>query len=83
MEELLNDLSKFIAETILQNPSRKIKPTEALISSGLLDSFHLVDLAIYIEERFGVKIEDTELNRQTFDNLQELSKIVFDRMQGK
>jgi len=83
MEELLNDLSKFIAETILQNPSRKIEPTEALISSGLLDSFHLVDLAIYIEERFGVKIEDTELNRQTFDNLQELSKIVFDRMQGK
>lgn len=83
MEELLDDLSNFIAETILRNPARKIEPSEALISSGLLDSFHLIDLANYIEDRFGVKIEDTELNRQTFDNLEQLAKIVSDRMQGK
>jgi acyl carrier protein len=83
MDELLDDLSKFIAETILQNPSRKIEPTEALISSGLLDSFHLIDLANYVEDRFGVKIEDTELNRQTFDDLEQLCKIISDRMRRK
>ncbi|RCK76362.1 MAG: hypothetical protein ANABAC_0513 [Anaerolineae bacterium] len=83
MEELFDDLSRFIAETILKNPSRKIDPTEAIISSGLLDSFHLVDLANYIEARFGVIIEDTELNRQTFDNLEQLGKIITERMRGK
>ncbi|MCX8061126.1 MAG: acyl carrier protein [Anaerolineales bacterium] len=80
MKYILDDLSKFIAEKILQSPTRKIAQDEALISSGLLDSFHLIDLAIYIEERFGVKIEDTELNRQTFDNLEQLAKLIQDRM---
>lgn len=83
MEKLLDDLAKFIAETILRNPARKIEPSEALISSGLLDSFHLIDLANYIEDRFGVRIEDTELNRQTFDSLEQLARIIADRMQGK
>lgn len=80
MKEIIDDLSKFIAQKILQDPSRKIAPDEALISGGLLDSFHLVDLAIYVEERFGVKIEDAELNRQTFDNLEQLGKLIYNRM---
>lgn len=83
MKEILDDLSAFIAQTILQNPSRTIAPDEPLISSGLLDSFHLIDLALYIEERFGVKIEDTELNRQTFDNLEQLAMIIDHRIKMK
>lgn len=83
MKSILEDLSNFIAGTILQNPSRKIDPDEALISSGLLDSFHLIDLALYIEDRFGIKIEDTELNRQTFDTLEQLCKIIQDRISRK
>lgn len=83
MKDILDDLADFIAKTILQNPSRMIAADEALISSGLLDSFHLVDLALYIEERFGVRIEDTELNRQTFDNLEQLSAIIQSRRQAK
>jgi len=50
-----------------------------LISSGILDSFHLIDLALYIEDRFGVKIEDTELNRQTFDNLTQLCELILSK----
>lgn len=83
MPDLIAELSQFIAESILQTPSRKIMPTEPLISSGLLDSFHLVDLALHIEDRYGVRIEDTELNRQTFDNLEQLSKIIYERMNQK
>ncbi|GAB4472674.1 MAG: hypothetical protein Kow0088_07400 [Anaerolineales bacterium] len=83
MPDLIAELSQFIAENILQNPSRKIMSKEPLISSGLLDSFHLVDLALHIEDRYGVRIEDTELNRQTFDNLEQLSKIIYERMNQK
>ncbi len=83
MRAILDDLSKFIAEKVLEMPSRKIEPRDPLISSGLLDSFHLIDLALYIEDRFGVRIEDTELNRQTFDNLEQLSQIILERMGDK
>lgn len=76
MQELLTDLSLFITHHILKTSSKIIQPNEPLISSGILDSFHLIDLALYIEDRFGVKIEDTELNRQTFDNLTQLCQLI-------
>ena len=50
-----------------------IRPDEALISSGLIDSFSLMDLSLFVEDNFGVRIDDTELNAETFDSLQQLA----------
>jgi len=72
-------IAQFIATEILKQPSRSISPTEALISSGLIDSFHLVDLALFVEDTFGVQIDDTELNVDTFDTLQQLSALIRQR----
>jgi len=69
-------LSQYIAAQIIKQPSRTLSPTEALISSGLIDSFHLVDLALFIEDTFGVHIDDTELNVDTFDTLGQLSDLI-------
>jgi acyl carrier protein len=76
---MLEQLSKYIATEILKQPSRSIQPDEALISSGLIDSFSLMDLALFVEDTFGVRIEDTELNADTFDNLQALTDLIQSR----
>jgi acyl carrier protein len=72
-------LATFIASKILKQPSRIIAPEQPLISSGLIDSFSLMDLALYIEDTFGVRIEDTELNADTFDNLTQLASLIESR----
>jgi acyl carrier protein len=72
-------LSQFIATQILKQPSRHIPPGELLISSGLIDSFHLVDLALFVEDAFGVRIGDTELNADTFDTLEQLCALIRQR----
>jgi acyl carrier protein len=77
---ILTQLSQYIAAQILKQPRRTISPTEPLISNGLIDSFSLVDLALYIEENFGVQIDDTELNKDAFDNLVQLSDLIRSRM---
>ena len=76
---LLPTLSKHIAVNILKQPNRALKETEPLISSGLIDSFNLVDLALFVEEQFGVRIDDTELNAQTFDTLAQLVELIAQR----
>jgi acyl carrier protein len=75
-DDLTAQLGKLIAEKILKQPGRVIQPGEALISSGLIDSFSLVDLALLVEDSFGVRIEDTELNAETFDNLNQLADLI-------
>jgi len=76
MDEMIAKLSALIAEKILRQPKRTIRPDEALISSGLIDSFSLMDLSLLVEDTFGVRIEDAELNAETFDTLQQLAQLI-------
>ena len=79
MEEIITKLSNFIATKILKQPNRVISATEPLISSGLIDSFSLMDVSLFVEDTFGVRIEDTELNADTFDSLEQLAKLIMSR----
>ena len=75
-DEILNTLAQKIAVNILKQPRRILKPDEPLISSGLIDSFNLVDVALLVEDTYGVRIDDTELNAATFDTLNQLAELV-------
>ena len=79
MSDTAEQLSTFIATTILKQPKRTIGDEESLISNGLIDSFSLMDLALFVEDTFGVRIEDTELNADTFDNLTQLAALIDSR----
>lgn len=77
--EITTTLAKHIAEKIIKQPNRVITPDEPIISSGLIDSFSLMDLALYVEDTFGVRIDDTELNANTFDSLNQLASLIQSR----
>ena len=77
--EIITKLEGFITTEILKQPDRKITPDEALISGGLIDSFSLVDLALFVEETLGVRIFDKELNSETFDTLSQLAAMIESR----
>ena len=78
--KIIATLQKEIAEGILNIPQKIIQPGEAIISSGMIDSFSLVDLAMLVEDNFNVTIDDTELNSDSFDTLEQLASIIIDRI---
>lgn len=78
-EALRRRLAEYIASDILRDPDRVVRWDEPLISSGMIDSFHLVDIALFVEDAFGIRVEDSELNAETFDNIMQLSEIVVRR----
>ena len=77
--EIISELSTYIAAQILNQPGKVIEQDEKLITSGLIDSFHLVDISIFIENKYGVLIDDTELNSSTFNTLSELADLIISR----
>ena len=78
-DEITTNLAQLIAAKILKQPRSTIQPTEPLISSGLIDSFNLVDVALLVEDTYGVRIEDFELNSDTFDTLDQLAALIRSR----
>jgi acyl carrier protein len=81
-EKVVEQITAFITTEILKDPSRQIGEDQPLISSGLIDSFGLVDLALFVEESFGVRIEDVELTSSVFDTTAELAQLISQKLPG-
>ena len=52
---------------------KPIDADEDLIQAGILDSFNIISLAMFVQERFGVEFEAEDLVR---DNLARLSNLM-------
>ena len=78
-DDMVNELGQLIAEKIIKQPGKVLKADQTLISSGLIDSFSLVDLALLVEDTYGVRIDDSELNADTFDTLEQLAALIRSR----
>jgi len=49
-----------------------LDPGQSLFDAGVIDSFSLIDLAAALEETFGVKIPDSDLNPRQFNSITEI-----------
>jgi acyl carrier protein len=78
-QEIIQKVGAYIAGEILKQPNRVIKTDQPLISGGLIDSFSLVDLALFVEDNFSVHLDDSELNKETFDTLDQLADLIQSR----
>ncbi len=77
---IIEQIGKKVVEEIIKEPARIIKADEPIISSGLIDSFSLVDLALIVEDLYGVHIDDAELSADTFDTLNQLADLILKRL---
>ena len=72
-------LARYIASEVLRQPDRVIKPTDKLISGGMIGSFDLVDIQAFIETEFGVWIEDAAMTVKNCDTLAQLIALIDER----
>ncbi len=79
MDDIENTLLDYLQTNILKRHRTSITRDDPLISVGLVDSFHLIDLALFIEDTYKVKIDDTELNASTFDTVAQLTELILSR----
>ena len=66
------NLRAYIARELIRDESYHITDDEGIITGGLMDSFALAELAVYIEKEFGVYIPDTDLTVAKMDTLHQI-----------
>ncbi len=55
---------------------REITDDEPLIENGVLTSLQTVELVMFLEERFGIVIEDEEFDEENFGSIEAISELV-------
>jgi acyl carrier protein len=78
-DEIRTRLREYLTKDVLRDASYPLGDNDALISSGLIDSFSLVDVALWVEDQFGVHIDNSELNADSFDNVSQLASYIQQR----
>jgi methoxymalonate biosynthesis acyl carrier protein len=72
------DVAPEIREWLKQNVTggREVADDELLIENGVLTSLQTVELVMFLEERFGVTIEDEEFDEENFGSIEAISGLV-------
>jgi acyl carrier protein len=76
--EVRKELKKFILNEILRDTTYRIKPDEPLISGGLIDSFSVVQIAVFVEQEFGIVIPDADLTVENMDTLDKITQLILE-----
>jgi len=67
--EIKTKLRIFICTELLRDPDYNLADNEALITSGLIDSFSIAQIGVFVETTYGVYLPDNELTVEKVDNL--------------
>ncbi len=62
----------FILNELVREPDYPLRDDEGIISSGLMDSFALAELGVYVEDTFDVYIPDADLTVAKMDSLDQM-----------
>lgn len=75
------DIKKLVVEYIRkeyldEDSDQAIDENTKLISGGIVDSFSMVSLKMFLEKKFNVKIPDDKATPEAFDSVNNILKLV-------
>lgn len=65
-------LRTFITRDLIRDPSYPLTGDEGIITGGMMDSFALAELGVFVEEAFDVYIPDPDLTVSKMDTLDQI-----------
>jgi acyl carrier protein len=79
-EDIRQSLREYIVSTWLSGDSRDFDDETDLTQAGILDSFSTLDMAAFIDDRFRIRLEPSDINAESFRNVSSLTCIVKQRL---
>ncbi len=67
-------IREWLQENVTGN--REVSDDEQLIENGVLTSLQTVELVMFLEDRFGVTVEDEELDEENFSSVRTIADLV-------
>jgi acyl carrier protein len=74
--EIETQIQEFVATEVAADEAAGVGRDDDLLDSGLLDSTAITMLVSFIEDRFGVEVEDDELVPENFRSIAAVSAYV-------
>ena len=78
--QIKEKLKNFICTEIINKTVDEIKDDEPLITSGLMDSFSLAQVGVFIEMEFNIYIPDPELTVDNMNTINDMTASILEKL---
>jgi acyl carrier protein len=72
-----------LREFLPGDPEESLRDDDLLLESGIIDSGSVISLAVFLEERFGIRVEDHEFVVQNFATIADTASFVANKLTAK
>lgn len=72
----MENIREFLRNEISNIAFAKISDDELIIETKVLDSISMIDLAVSIEQKFGISISNREINEDNFGSINKIAVFV-------
>ena len=69
-------IRSFLADRLLFDEKAAIDPKQSLLKAGILDSTGAMELVLFLEEEFSIKVADSELVPENLDSIEKIAAYV-------
>jgi acyl carrier protein len=76
LEEMKDLVLNYVIKEYIEDEDEKITYDTPLISSGYVDSFSMVSLLVFLENKFKIKIPPSKATPEAFDNVNSIVSLV-------
>ena len=77
-EQVVPEIRGWLRENV--TGGRDVPEDEPIIENGVLTSLQTVELVMFLEDRFGIMVEDEELNEENFGSVNAIAGLVAGKM---
>jgi acyl carrier protein len=74
-QDIEGDIKRFVAEQVLDDPTAEVDARAPLLQ-GMLDSWALMQLISFLEERFGIDVQPDDVVDEHFGSVASVSNFV-------
>lgn len=78
----LKVIREFVVENFLFGDGELLKEDTSFLERGIIDSTGILELVLFLEETYNMKIEDDELIPENLDNLQNIARFIDSKVGG-
>ncbi len=76
LEEMKDLVLKYIIREYMEDEEAEITYDTPLISSGYVDSFSMVSLLVFLQNKFKIKIPPSKASPEAFDSVNKIVALV-------
>jgi len=76
MEDIKEIILQYVIKEYIDDEDEKITYDTPLISSGYVDSFSMVSLLVFLENKFKIKIPPSKATPEAFDSVNKIVALV-------